>query len=628
MTQKNTHEELEKRVKELEKETIARKRAERALRESEERYRELIQNIPVGLFRNTPEPEGSFIMGNPAILRMFGYKTMEEFLQTPVAELYWEPTEREVFSEKMLSQGLVTAEEVKLKRCDGTLFWGAVTARAIRDEAGKNKYFDGMIEDITEHKEFDQRILEEKQFSDTVIEGLPGLFFMIDEQGRHIRWNKNAEIVYGYSAEEMETVSALVDVIAPEDRPKVKAAAECAFRGGSGYVEYRILTKDGRKIAYAGDSRRIEIRGVNYLVGMEIDIVKRTLAENALKKALSEIKQLKDQLQAENVYLLEQIKMEQGFGEIVGQSHALNYVLLKVAQVAPTNTTVLILGETGTGKDLIARSIHNSSPRKDRALVKVNCATLPSNLIESELFGYEKGAFTGANARKIGRFEFANNSTIFLDEISEMPLELQAKLLSVVEDGEFERLGGFHTIKVNVRIIAATNRNLEEEVKNGRFREDLWYRLNVFPVTVPPLRERKEDISLLVNFFVSKFSNELGKSIKKISQNTMEPLQEYTWPGNVRELKNVIERAVITSKGSTLRLMDRLKMPREADLATTTRRTLEEIERDYIIAILEETNWKIAGKNGAAEILGLNTSTLRGRLRKLGIYRQSSVGQF
>jgi chemotaxis protein methyltransferase CheR len=495
---------------------------------------------------------------------------------------------------------------------------------------GKDRAVHGVsviVLDITKRKEAEQHLLEEKQFSDTVIEGLPGLFFMIDEQGRHIRWNKNTEIVYGYSAEEMANLSGTVDVIAPEDRPKVKAAAERAFQGRSGYCEYSLVTKDNRKLTYAGDSRRITIRGVNYLVGMEIDVTKRTQAENKLKKALSEIKQLKNQVQAENVYLLEQIKLGQGFDEIVCQGHALKQVLFKVTQVAPTNTTVIILGETGTGKDLVAQSIHNSSPRKDRTLVKVNCAALPSNLIESELFGYEKGAFTGANARKIGRFELANDSTIFLDEISELPMELQAKLLKVVEYGEFERLGGTRTSKVNVRIIAATNRNLEEEVRNGRFREDLWYRLNVFPITVPPLRERKEDIAPLVNFFVSKLSRELGKSIRKISKDAMEALQKYHWPGNVRELKNVIERALINTQGSILRLSDRLETPGKADLSATPRRTLEDVERNYIISILEETNWKIAGKNGAAAILGLNPSTLRGRLLKLGIRRQSFAVQ-
>jgi chemotaxis protein methyltransferase CheR len=253
--------------------------------------------------------------------------------------------------------------------------------------------------------------------------------------------------------------------------------------------------------------------------------------------------------------------------------------------------------------------------------VKVNCATLPSNLIESELFGHEKGSFTGAHARQLGRFEVANSATLFLDEIGELPLELQPKLLRVIQDGEFERLGSSGTIKVDVRLIAATNRNLEEEVRKGRFREDLWYRLNIFPITVPPLRERIEDIALLVDFFVGKISKRLGKSIESIPTSVMNTLQDYQWPGNVRELENVLERAAINSSGPKLRLVDELELKKPQEDLTTTQKTLAEVERDHIVRILEQTNWKVSGKNGAAEILGLNRSTLRARIRKLGIHQ-------
>ena len=347
------------------------------------------------------------------------------------------------------------------------------------------------------------------------------------------------------------------------------------------------------------------------------DITERKQAELDLKAALSEIKELKDKLEVERAYLQEEIKSEYNYENIIGQSDALNYVFYKVEQIAPTDTTVLVLGETGTGKELVARAIHGLSPRKDRALVKVNCATLPANLIESELFGHEKGAFTGAHARQLGRFEVADGATLFLDEIGELPLELQPKLLRVIQDGEFERLGSSGTIKVDVRVIAATNRNLEEEVRRGRFREDLWYRLNIFPITVPPLRERMEDIALLVDFFVDKISKRLGKSIESIPTSVMNALQDYQWPGNVRELENVLERAVINSSGPKLHLVDELKKPHK-DL-TTAKKTLNEVERDYIVRVLEQTNWKVSGKNGAAEILGLDRSTLRARMRKLGI---------
>ena len=316
--------------------------------------------------------------------------------------------------------------------------------------------------------------------------------------------------------------------------------------------------------AYSELERRVEERTVELVEANEelkTEIEDRKRVELELREALSEIKRLKDQLEAERTYLQEEIKLEYNHENIIGQSDELKYTLYKVEQIAPTDTPVIVLGETGTGKELIVRAIHGSSPRKDRPLLKVNCATLPLNLIESELFGHEKGAFTGAFDRRLGRFEVADGATLFLDEIGELPLELQSKLLRVIQDGEFERLGSSRTIKVDVRILAATNRNLEEEVRNGRFRKDLWYRLNIFPITVPPLREHLEDIPQLVEYYVDKISRRLGKSIESIPTNVMNTLQNYHWPGNVRELENVIERAVINSSGPKLRLMDELKKP-------------------------------------------------------------------
>ena len=311
--------------------------------------------------------------------------------------------------------------------------------------------------------------------------------------------------------------------------------------------------------------------------------------------------------------------MNHRFEHILGQSDGLKYVLYRAEQVAPANTTVLILGETGTGKELIAFAIHDMSPRKERALITVNCAALPANLIESELFGREKGAFTGADTRQVGRFEVAHGSTICLDEIGELPLELQAKLLRVIQHNEFERLGSSHTIKVDVRIIATTNRDLEEEVRKGRFRQDLYYRLNVFPITVPPLRQRKEDIPLMVQAFIERYSRKLGKQITSIQKETMKVLQDYPWPGNVRELENIIERAVILCPGPVLQLTDKLEVSSPA--LSSTVRTLEETERNQIRKILSETRWHIEGKDGAAAILGLHPSTLRARMHKLGIVR-------
>ncbi len=363
---------------------------------------------------------------------------------------------------------------------------------------------------------------------------------------------------------------------------------------------------------------------------LEIEVAKRTaelvVARDEAEKRKEEIEaslvetiQLKEQLEAERAYLQEEIKLEYNHTNIIGQSESLKSVLLKVEQIAASDTTVLILGETGTGKELAARAIHDLSLRKNRTLVKVNCAALSANLIESELFGHEKGAFTGSVSRHLGRFEVANGATLFLDEIGELPLELQSKLLRVLQEGEFERLGSTQTIKVNTRIITATNRNLEEEVKKGRFREDLWYRLNIFPITMPSLRERMDDIPLLVHAFVKKISRRLGKTIEIIPVSVMKTLQHYPWPGNVRELENVLERAVINASGRKLRLVDELKKPSEAFFSG--KKTLMAVERDYIVQVLEQTNWKIGGKDSAAEILDLDRSTLRGRMRKLNIQK-------
>lgn len=328
---------------------------------------------------------------------------------------------------------------------------------------------------------------------------------------------------------------------------------------------------------------------------------------------------MKDQLEAERNYLQDEIKLEHNFSNIIGSSAAIQYVLFKIQQVAATDTTVLILGETGTGKELVARALHNASMRSKRPLVKVNCAALPANLIESELFGHERGAFTGAQTARSGRFEVADGGTLFLDEIGELPLDLQAKLLGVLQDGEFQRLGSSRTIKVDVRVIVATNRNLQEEVRKGQFREDLFYRFNVFPITVPPLRERTDDIPSLASFFTQTISKRMGKTIEQIPASVMKTLQDYRWPGNVRELENVIERAVIASSGPKLRLADELKQLQK-DLPSIPK-TMQEVEIDHILGVLRQTYWKVSGKDGAAEILGLKRNTLLARMKKLGIQK-------
>jgi len=355
-------------------------------------------------------------------------------------------------------------------------------------------------------------------------------------------------------------------------------------------------------------------------------------SKRELADAFAEIKRLKERVESKNKHPREEIISPIGFRDIIGVSDPLKYVLYRVRQVAGSKTTVLLTGETGTGKGLFARTLHELSGRRSKPLVKVNCAGLPPNLIESELFGREKGAFTGSTARQIGRFELANGGTIFLDEIGELPLDLQAKLLKVIEDEEFERLGSPHTIKVDVRIIASTNKNLEEEIEKGRFRKDLFYRLNVFSITIPPLRERKQDIPLIVKFYVQKFDKIHGKGTKEVPENTLRALENYSWPGNVRELTNVIERAVVMSDGPELRLEEQIdamlidhgqeKVPK--GIEEGERKSLVEIEREHILAMLQEIGWKIEGRNGAAQLLGMNPSTLRSRMKKLGIKRPSS----
>ncbi|WP_285574949.1 sigma-54 interaction domain-containing protein [Geothrix limicola] len=358
--------------------------------------------------------------------------------------------------------------------------------------------------------------------------------------------------------------------------------------------------------------------GADHLLSQEQAL--RRQAENDLHRAKVELQALKDRIRSADIYPFHETNHTYHFGEVIGQSRCLENVFFRVEAVAPQDSTVLLLGETGTGKGLVARAIHNRSLRKHRPLVVVNCTALPASLIESELFGREKGAFTGASAQQLGRFEMADKGTILLDEIGDLPFELQSKLLQVIQEGEFSRLGSSRTVKVDVRIIAATNRDLYEEIRLGRFREDLFYRLNIFPITLPPLRDRKEDIPLLVEYFLEKFNRKLGKSLRHVTNETMGRLMAHAWPGNVRELESVIERAAIISPGATLQVLDHFETAvpvRAADEA----KPLIDLERDYISEVLNRTNWRIEGDKGAAHILGINPSTLRGRMRKEGIRR-------
>ncbi|MGW8195135.1 MAG: sigma-54 interaction domain-containing protein, partial [Desulforhopalus sp.] len=387
-------------------------------------------------------------------------------------------------------------------------------------------------------------------------------------------------------------------------------------------VQFRIIRTDGevRWIEHACQPVIDEIGCVQGFRSSNRDITGRKNSELELHQALVEIEKYKEQLEAESEYLREEMKLSQESATIIGSSNTLEYVFFKIEQVADSDTTVLLLGETGTGKELFAKTIHNASMRKDRSLVKIDCAALPEYLIESELFGHEKGAFTGADHKRIGRFELADGGTIFLDEIGELPLDLQPKLLRVLQNGEFARVGSSKTRRVDVRVIAATNRDLHQDVVSGRFRKDLWYRLNVFPITAPPLRDRIEDIPQLVRYFIDRHSCRQRKNITTIPVEVMTRLGNYHWPGNVRELENVIERAVINTSGNTLALADELRPPSTPQTKKHLQ-TLEEMECRYITEVLEQTDWKVSGKDSAAEILGLKRSTLRARMKKCNIRR-------
>jgi formate hydrogenlyase transcriptional activator len=360
---------------------------------------------------------------------------------------------------------------------------------------------------------------------------------------------------------------------------------------------------------------------------MKGEVERRAAAERALRDALNELEALKNQLEAENVYLQEEIGTQHNFNEIIGQGPALLDALRRVERVAPTDATVLILGETGCGKELFARAVHSRSRRNGRPLVKVNCGAIAPGLVESELFGHVKGAFTGAIDKRVGRFELANGGTIFLDEIGELPLDAQVKLLRVLQEQEFEPVGSSRTVRVSVRVIAATNRNLEHAVRDGRFRADLLYRLNVFPIEIPPLRERVGDIPLLVSFFLTRIARALGKPLHGVTSRSMERIQSYSWPGNVRELQNVLERAAILAEGPIVgveaELPDRPGSRRSEGEAPVAAANLNDVQREHILAVLKSTGGVVEGSKGAATILGVHPNTLRSRMKKLGIHPAS-----
>jgi formate hydrogenlyase transcriptional activator len=436
----------------------------------------------------------------------------------------------------------------------------------------------------------------------------------------HIWATEKTRELYGFAPDQELNFEGFIHIVDPEDRVQIRRRVEQAIRAREDFQEeYRIVHPDGT-------IRWMNARGRPYfspsgeperLMGVSIDISERKQMEAQLRQQLHDIEQLKQQLEKENIYLREEIELQSVHAEIVGRSQAMKQILAQIEQVARTDTTVLIEGETGTGKELAARAVHRLSGRKDRPLVTVNCASLPPTLIESELFGREKGAYTGALTRMTGRFELADGATLFLDEIGELPLDVQAKLLRVLEHGRFERLGSTKPLQVNVRIIAASNRNLARDADEGKFRKDLYYRLNVFPIIIPPLRERPDDIPLLVWAFVRQYEKKMGKRIEHIPRKSMEALQRYPWPGNARELRNAVEHAMIVSSGKTLEV----SVPQRVSTETPANLSLEDAERRHILGVLHKSGWRLTGRGGAAEILGLKRTTLQSKMKKLGIRR-------
>jgi formate hydrogenlyase transcriptional activator len=436
----------------------------------------------------------------------------------------------------------------------------------------------------------------------------------------HIWATEKARELYGFFPDQELDFEGFIQIIDCEDRERIRRRVEQAVRTRQDFKEeYRIVHPQGtiRWMAARGRPYFSPSGEPERLMGVSTDISERKQMEEQLRDRLRDIERLKQQLERENIYLREEIELQHVHEEIVGRSRVMKRILAQVEQVARTDATVLIEGETGTGKELLARAVHRLSTRKDRPLVTVNCASLPPTLIESELFGREKGAYTGALTRMTGRFEVADGATLFLDEIGELPHDVQAKLLRVLEQGRFERLGSTQPLQVNVRIIAATNRDLGRDADQGKFRKDLYYRLNVFPIGIPPLRERPEDIPLLVWAFVRQYEKKMGKRIEHIPRKSMEALQGFPWPGNARELRNVVEHAMIVSSGRSLEI----SVPQRASSEISVNISLEDVERRHILNVLQKSGWRLTGQGGAAGILGLKRTTLQSKMKKLGIRR-------
>jgi PAS domain S-box-containing protein len=615
--QLNLEEIVVERTVKLANEINERKQAEVKIRESEERFRYLVTNIPDVTWTSDRKGKTAFISSN--ILGIYGYSPDEIYRS---GETLWfnriHPDDVEnvkrAFGSLFDTSGFRYDIEYRIRNKDGQWVW-LHDRSIVTYKKGGVSYADGILTDVTVRKQAEESLSKsEARYRSLVDNSLVGVFNS-NVNGQLIFVNGALAQIYDFdSPEQMMADGSLLRWVDPKKREQL--ISQLQDHGSVSNFEAETVTRNGRQVSILFSVKMQD----EVIAGMVMDITERKQAELEVQKSYAEIERLKELLEEESAYLREEITVEHNYNNIIGNSRAIKYVLFKVEQVSASDANVLVLGETGTGKELFTRAIHDNSAREKRPIIKVNCAALPSHLIESELFGHERGSFTSAHSKHIGRFEVADGSTLFLDEIGELPLELQAKLLRVIEDGEFERLGGTNTIKVDVRIIAATNRDLKKEVKEGRFREDLWYRLNVFPITIPPLRDRIEDIPLIVQYYLDIFNKKQGKKITNIPVKTMRTLQNHNWPGNIRELVNIVERAVLTSPGSQLKLADALGED-DSPLHQETFLSLHEMERDYIFRVLEKTKWKVSGKNSAAEMLALDRSTLRRKMEKLKIQK-------
>lgn len=564
--------------------------------------------------------EGDILFVNQQAVNRIGF-SREELMKRKAWEystLVQTPKEWEDFFNKIKKDGQFSAETEQFRK-DGKINYINTITTYFNFEG--TQYLFSIAFDITARK-IRERVLERMKYS---TDQANEMISWVDQNGKFIYTNLKVEEENGYTKEELKKMHlwSMDTKIAAEDWDDLWRKFKAHEKVDT--YESNYIRKDGSTYPVKVSSSYFLYEDTEYLHVKIENMTDYYEKEKKLQKAFDDLQVVKKQLESERNYLQQEITIEHNFNEIITQNKRYKRVLQQIQQVAATDATVLILGETGTGKELIARAIHNLSLRRERAIIKINCASLPANLIESELFGHEKGAFTGAYRQKTGRFELANKGTVFLDEIGEMPIDLQAKLLRALQEGEFERVGGTETIKADVRVIAATNRDLEEMVEKGAFREDLYYRLNVFPIENLPLRERPDDIPLLVKFFTRKFGRKLGRSELKVSEANINQLMSYSFPGNIRELENMIERAVILSSGDTLNVQAAMPHLRSNGKKNRDNRflSLEEMQKQHITAALEQTNWKITGKNSAAELLQINGKTLASRIKKLNISKSN-----